>query len=407
MPNTPTVLSNVSVVEKRWLIRKLENETFGGLLLLSAAVFALIWANSNFADSYVTLTQYTIGPTALHLNLTLTAWASDFLLAIFFFVVGCELKHEFTVGSLANPREAAVPIGAALGGMIFAAAIFLSLNHGTPAQSAWGLPISTDVAFSLAVLAIFGQRLPIALRSFLLTLAVVNDLGAILVIAIFYSHGFSATWFVVAVAGLAAFGVLQSRKVASPFIYLPLALFIWYAMFRSGIHATIAGVAMGLLMRAKTVEGEDKAPCDRADEYWRPLSAGLSVPLFALLVSGVNISGITLGEALSDPFTLGVLCGLVIGQPLGVTFGAFVVAKFTKGSLNPELTWWDVVVVGTLASVGFTVALLITEVTFATDPASLATGKFAIVFSLLAAIIVSATAIFVRSSFIGRYKIEA
>lgn len=407
MANNATVLGEVPVSEKRWLVRKLENETVGGLLLFVSALVAVLWANSSFSASYESLTQYIIGPAALHLDLTLTAWASDFLLAIFFFVVGCELKHEFAVGSLSNPRQAAVPIGAALGGMIFAAAIFLGFNYGTDAQSAWGLPISTDVAFSLAVLAIAGQRLPIALRSFLLTLAVVNDLGAILVIAIFYSHGFHANWFALAVGLLIIFGLLQSRRVSGSYVYLPLALLIWYAMFRSGIHATIAGVAMGLLMRAKPVAGELKSPCDLADERWRPLSAGLSVPLFALLASGVNISGITLADALSDPFTLGVLGGLVIGQPVGVTIGAFIVAKFTKGTLNPELTWWDVLVVGTLASVGFTVALLITEVTFASDPASLATGKFAIVFSLLAAIIVSVVAISVRSAFIGRYRIDA
>ena len=407
MSNNATILSDVSVVEKRWLVRKLENETFGGLLLLVAALVAMVWANSNFSQSYYSLTHYVVGPAALHLDLTLTAWASDFLLAIFFFVVGCELKHEFTVGSLANPRQAAVPIGAALGGMIFAAAIFLGFNYGTEAQSAWGLPISTDVAFSLAVLAIAGQRLPIALRSFLLTLAVVNDLGAILVIAIFYSHGFHVAWFVIAIGTLTFFGLLQARRITGAYIYLPLALFAWYAMYRSGIHATIAGVVMGLLMRAKPIAGEVKAPCDVADEKWRPISAGLSVPLFALLASGVNISGISLAEALSDPFTLGVLGGLIVGQPLGVTIGAFAVAKFTKATLNPELSWWDVIVVGTLASVGFTVALLITEVTFASDPASLATGKFAIVFSLLAAMIVSVVAISVRSAFIGRYREDA
>ena len=407
MNSNVTVLDEVPAAERRWLVRKLHDETVGGLLLLTAAVFAVAWANSAWASSYESLTHFEIGPESLHLNLTLTAWASDFLLAIFFFVVGCELKHEFVVGSLSNPKQAAVPMGAALGGMVVAASIFLAFNHGTPAQSAWGLPISTDVAFSLAVLAIAGQRLPIALRSFLLTLAVVNDMGAILVIAIFYSHGFHLDWFLAAIGLLGIFGFLQKRANTSSLIFIPLALVIWYAMFRSGIHATIAGVAMGLLMRVQILGSETVAPCERADERWRPISAGLCVPVFALLASGVSVVGISLSEALTSPFTLGVLGGLVIGQPLGVTLGAFLVARFTKGSLNPDLAWWDVVVVGTLASVGFTVALLITEVTFASDPTSLATGKFAIVFSLLAAIIVSVIAITVRSVFIGRYQDEA
>jgi NhaA family Na+:H+ antiporter len=407
MNNEATVLPEVSGTERRWLIRKLHDETVGGLLLATAAVLAMLWANSKWVNSYEALTQFKIGPESLHLHLTLTTWSADFLLAIFFYVVGCELKHELAVGSLSNPRVAAVPIGAAIGGMLVAASIFLYFNYGNEAQSAWGIPISTDVAFSLAVLAIAGSKLPVALRSFLLTLAVVNDLGAILAIAIFYSHGFEVKWFLVALVLLTGFGVLQSRKIASSAIYIPLALLIWYAMFRSGIHATIAGVAMGLLMRAKVEGNEEVSPSQLADEKWRPLSAGFAVPVFALLASGVNVSGISLSEAFTDPFTVGVLSGLVIGQPLGVTLGAFLVARFTKGTLNPELSWWDVVVVGTLASVGFTVALLITEVTFASDLVALATGKFAIVFSLLAAIIVSVVAISIRSAFIGKYQVQA
>jgi len=205
---------------------------------------------------------------------------------------------------------------------------------------------------------------------------------------------------------LGIFGFLQRRANTSSLISMPLALVIWYAMFRSGIHATIAGVAMGLLMRVQILGDEKVAPCERADERWRPISAGLCVPVFALFASGVSVIGISLSESFTSPFTLGVLGGLVIGQPVGVTLGAFIVARFTRGSLNPDLSWWDVVVVGSLASVGFTVALLITEVTFASDPDSLAAGKFSIVFSLLAAIIVSVIAITVRSVFIGRYPDE-
>jgi NhaA family Na+:H+ antiporter len=181
---------------------------------------------------------------------------------------------------------------------------------------------------------------------------------------------------------------------------------IWYAMFRSGIHATIAGVAMGLLMRVRKTETEQVSPCDKAEVTLRPFSAGFAVPAFAFLAAGVNVLGTTLGEALSDPLTLGVLCGLIIGQPIGVTFGAFLVSRFTKGTLNPALSWWDVVVVGSLASIGFTVALLIAEVSFMADPAILVTSKFAIIFTNLVAIIVSVLAISIRSMAIGRYKTE-
>ena len=406
MSHEVDVFSKVPETEQRWLVRALKSETVGGLLLMAAAIVALVWANSAWSDSYESIVNFKVGPESLHLNLTLNVWAADFLLAIFFFVIGCELKHEFVLGTLSNPRIAAVPIGAAFGGMVTASAIFLAFNFGTPAQAAWGLPISTDVAFALAVLAIVGQRLPIELRSFLLTLAVVNDLGAILVIAIFYGHGFYAMWFGVAAALLLLFGLLQNRKVTSKFIFLPLAIVIWYAMFRSGIHATIAGVAMGLLMRVRKTEAEQLSPCDNAEVTLRPFSAGFAVPVFAFLAAGVNVLGTTFGEALSDPLTLGVLCGLIIGQPIGVTLGAFLVSRFTKGTLNPDLSWWDVVVVGSLASVGFTVALLISEVSFMAQPAMLASSKFAIIFTNLVAIIVSVLAISIRSMAIGRYKTQ-
>jgi NhaA family Na+:H+ antiporter len=406
MSHEVDVFSKVPETEQRWLVRVLKNETVGGLLLMASAIFALVWANSSWSDSYEAIVNFKVGPEFLNLNLTLNAWAADFLLAIFFFVIGCELKHEFVLGTLSNPRIAAVPIGAALGGMVTAAAIFLAFNFGTPAQAAWGLPISTDVAFALAVLAIAGRRLPMELRSFLLTIAVVNDLGAILVIAIFYGHGFYAVWFGAAVALLLLFGLLQNRKVTSLYIFLPLAIVIWYAMFRSGIHATIAGVAMGLLMRVHKTEAEQVSPCEKAEVTLRPFSAGFAVPVFAFLAAGVNVLGTTLGEALSDPLTMGVLCGLIFGQPIGVTLGAFLVSRFTKGTLNPDLSWWDVVVVGSLASIGFTVALLIAEVSFISDPAILATSKFAIILTNLVAVIVSVLAISIRSMAIGRYKTQ-
>ena len=406
MANEVDVLNAVPESEQNWISRVLKNETFGGLLLIGAAVLALIWANSAWATSYQSLTSYQIGPESLLLNLSLSTWAADFLLAVFFFVIGCELKHEFVLGTLSNPRIAAVPIGAALGGMVVAAGIFLAFNYGTPAQAAWGLPISTDVAFALAVLAIAGKRLPIELRSFLITLAVVNDLGAIIVIAMFYGHGFYLGWFLITVALLVIFGFLQSRKVTSLWIFLPLALTIWYAMFRSGIHATIAGVALGLLMRVRKTESESISPCDKAEVKLRPFTAGFAVPVFAFLVAGVNALGTSLEQALSDPLTIGVLCGLIIGQPVGVTAGAFIVSRFTKGTLNPALSWWDVAVVGSLASIGFTVALLVAEVSFGDDAAMMVTSKFAIIFTNLVAIAVSVLAISLRSRAIGRYKTD-
>lgn len=406
MTHEVDVLNSVPESEQSWLSTVLKNETVGGLLLMSAALLALIWANSNWAASYESLANYKIGPESLHLNLTLSTWAADFLLAVFFFVIGCELKHEFVLGTLSNPRIAAVPIGAAFGGMLVAAVIFTAFNYGNASQAAWGLPISTDVAFALAVLAIAGQRLPMELRSFLLTLAVVNDLGAIIVIAIFYGHGFYLGWFLAAVLLLISFGFLQAKKVTSLWIFAPLALAIWYAMFRSGIHATIAGVAMGLLMRVRKTAGESISPCDKAEVKLRPFSAGFAVPVFALLAAGVNVLGTSFSQALSDPLTMGVLCGLILGQPIGVTLGAFIVSRFTKGNIKAALSWWDIVVVGSLASIGFTVALLIAEVSFGNDATILVTSKFAIIFTNLVAIVVSVLVISLRSMAIRRYKTD-
>lgn len=400
-----SIIQPVPRNQRRRLIKALRNETVGGVLLLVSALIALVWANSGWQHSYFALTGFEVGPQQLGLHLSVSVWAADFLLAIFFFVVGVELKHEIVTGTLSNPRLAAVPMAAALGGMVTAGLIFLAFTHGTPAQSAWGIPISTDVAFALAVLAVVGRSLPIELRSFLLTLAVVNDLGAISVIAIVYSDDLHLKFFLVAIGLLAIFAVLQRKGVSSLYLYAPLAFVIWYMTFKSGIHATVAGVAMGLLMRVTTREGESESPGDLCEHRLRPITAGVCVPLFALVSAGVNIAGTTLSETLHSHLTQGIMLGLIVGQPIGVIIAALIAARFTRGSLNPSLSWWDVAVVGSLASIGFTVALLITQVTFEHDPASLATAKFAIVLTNGVAIIVASSVIGLRTLAIRAYGV--
>jgi len=354
--------------------------------------------------SYEHLIDYRFGPTSLGLNLPVHIWAADALLAVFFFVAGVELKHEFVSGTLSTPKLAAVPMAAAFGGMLASALIFISINHGTPIAQAWGLPISTDIAFALAVLAVVGRGLPMELRTFLLTLAVVNDLGAISVIAIFYSHGFNAKAFALAVVALVIFGLLQARGVRQPAIYLALASIIWYGTFKSGIHATVAGVAMGLLMRVHAHEGEEVSPADKADDLLRPISAGLCAPLFALVSAGIVFNGLSISSALRSPLTIGVVAGLILGQPLGVVLGAFLTSRFTSAELNPALTMWDVAVVGTLASIGFTVALLINDVTFSQELMQLSSGKFAIVLTNGIAILVSSSAVVLRTRALARAR---
>ena len=399
--NTEVDLTDVAT-QQRWLVRIMRDETVGGVLLLVCAIAALVWANSAAHETYEHFIRYTVGPAALHLNLPLHIWAADGLLAIFFFVAGVELKHEFVSGTLSTPRLAAIPMAAAFGGMLTSGLIFIAINHGTPVAQAWGLPISTDIAFALAVLAVVGRGLPLELRAFLLTLAVVNDLGAITVIAIFYSQGFNAVAFTAACVGVGIFAFLQSRGIRIPAIYITLALVIWYATFRSGIHATVAGVAMGLAMRVERRPGESVSPADRADDLLRPFSAGLCAPLFALMSTGIVFEGLSVSSALQNHLTIGVLAGLIIGQPLGVTLGAILTSRFTGGQLNEALSWWDVLVVGTLASIGFTVALLINEVSFSQDVGQLTSGKFAIVLTNVVAIVVSSTAVLLRSRAISR-----
>ena len=379
--------------ERVWLLRALRGETIGGVLLLIAAVIAIAWANSPRGDAYFELGAITVGPEALGLNLSLATWAADGLLAVFFFVAGLELKHELTHGTLSKPAQAAVPIAAALGGMIVPAVIFVAIvaTSGEPGGlRGWAVPMATDIAFALAVLAVVGRMLPVALRAFLLTLAVVDDLGAITIIAIFYSKGFSLFYFLLAVALLAVYWILQRKRVRSPFIYVPLALVIWWATHESGIHATVAGVAMALLTRASTDPGEAESPVDRLQRMLLPLSAGLCVPLFAFFAAGVDLRSTGLLEPLSNPVAIGIMAGLILGKPIGVVTTAWFMARFTRARLNPAIGWRDVLAVGMLAGIGFTVALLITELAYSDNIGLLDSAKTAVfTASVISALIAS------------------
>lgn len=369
MPKSRRTRRSLPAQQLRWVGNALRKETTGGVLLLVAAVVALIWANLDFS-SYTQLRDYTFGPAELNLNLSMGKWAADGLLAIFFFVAGMELKHELTVGSLSDRSVAAVPIAAAVGGMIVPALIFLALNTGQPTASGWGIPMATDIAFALAVLAVAGKSLPIELRAFLLTLAVVDDLGAILVIAIFYTASINLIALLASIAAIAVFGYLQSRKVSGWYFYLPLAIFAWAALHESGVHSTVAGVALGLLMNIKKI--------DPVMHRIHPISAGFAVPIFAFFSAGVLLQGIDLGALTQSPLALGIILGLVVGKPVGIVGVAWLVSRFTRGNLSKELSWWDVATVGVLAGVGFTVSLLINELAFKDSEASSALGTIAV-----------------------------
>jgi NhaA family Na+:H+ antiporter len=378
--------------------RLLQNETYSGALLLVAATAAMIIANSPWSEWYFSLSNTVIGPEAIHLDLTVSTWAADGLLAIFFFVAGMELKYELVSGSLSNRANAAVPIAAALGGMIVPAAIFFAINAGTPSAKGWGIPMATDIAFALAVLGIAGRRLPIELRAFLLSLAVVDDLGAIMVIAIFYSSSIALTYLLASAACVAVFATAQRKGIRSPLLYLPLGLATWVFLHESGVHATIAGVALGLAMRIKTKDGEAESPLESALDKFHPWSAGLCVPVFAFFAAGVSIVGISVSQAFSSPVSVGVMLGLVVGKPIGILGFAWLAARFTKAELSKSLYWGDVLAIGLLAGVGFTVSLLITKLAFVGDAELDSLARLSVLMASVIAAVLAVIALQIRKS---------
>ncbi|MEU4497664.1 Na+/H+ antiporter NhaA [Streptomyces sp. NPDC023998] len=366
-PNTTSrkFLARLSLPERTYVVDALRAETVGGVLLLVAAIAALIWANTPLADSYESVRDFHIGPSALGLDLSVEHWAADGLLAIFFFVAGIELKRELVAGELREPKAAALPVIAALCGMAVPALVYtLVAITGGGSTDGWAVPTATDIAFALAVLAVIGTSLPSALRAFLLTLAVVDDLFAILIIAVFFTGDLNFAALGGAVIGLGVFWLLLRKDVRGWYVYVPLALVVWALMYNSGIHATIAGVAMGLMLRCTRRDGEEYSPGEHIEHLVRPLSAGLAVPLFALFSAGVAVSGDLLGHVFTQPEPLGVVLGLVVGKAVGIFGGTWLAARFTRAELNDDLAWPDVFAVAALAGIGFTVSLLIGELAF-------------------------------------------
>ncbi len=390
-PPPTDAFHRLSPPERVTVLDILRQETTGGFLLLLAAAAALVWANLG-ADSYDAVTKTVVGPAALNLDLSLATWAKDGLLAVFFLVVGLELKREFVTGELRNPREAVVPMVAAVGGMVVPAAVYLGVNVlGDGDTRGWAVPAATDIAFALAVLAVIGSSLPTTLRAFLLTLAVVDDLLAITIIAVEFTVDLQTWALLASFALVGVYAFLQQRRIGNLWLYIPLWVLTWVLMHESGVHATIAGVAVGLATRAKPDVGEDHSPAESFEHLIRPISAGFAVPVFALLAAGVTISGDSLVEVFVNPIGLGIVLGLVVGKIIGVSLGAWLAVRFTRAKLAPDIAWVDVVGVGALAGIGFTVALLIGSLAFEPDEALVDLAKTAVlVASLLAAVVAAA-----------------
>jgi len=385
---TRRLFERANASTERTLVDLLRNERVGGILMLVATAAALVWANSRWSGRYEQVREYvpwhapdaTVAGLPFHLSLTLQEWVTDGILAIFFFVVGLELKREIVSGQLRQISRAVLPIVAAIGGMVVPALVYLGVNSAMEGgtSAGWAIPTATDIAFALAVLSIVGRRLPSAVRAFLLTLAVVDDLFAILIIALFFSGGIELGWLAIAAVPLAAVGLMTRRGHVHAWAFVPLAAATWLAVEQSGIHATIAGVALGLVVPAARHGRDTVGAAERLEHTWGPVSAGFAIPVFAFFAAGVALDGGALRDAFSDPAALGVAAGLAVGKPLGVMAAAFGVAALTRARLNPGMTWWDVAAVAGLAGIGFTVSLLIGDLAFASDAAHTANVTVAI-----------------------------
>jgi Na+:H+ antiporter, NhaA family len=408
-PPGSTIFARGSWAENRRIADILRKETVGGALLLAAAALALVWANSPWGAAYESLRDTEVGPASLHLDLSLGTWAADGLLAIFFFVAGLELKREFVAGDLREPRRAALPIAAAVGGMAVPAVLFVLLNLGRDddALRGWAIPAATDIAFALAVLAVISTHLPAALRTFLLTLAVVDDLLAIVVIAIFYTDDFSPTALLLALLPLALFGLLVQRRIRSWWLLLPLAAVTWVLVHESGVHATVAGVLLAFtvpVVRSDAAGGPDAGPglAEHFEHRFRPISAGVAVPVFAFFSAGVAVGGLSgLTESITDSVAVGITVGLVLGKTIGITGATWLVSRFTRAQLDENLGWPDVVGLSLLGGIGFTVSLLITELAFGLGSATYDHAKVGILTGTLLAAVLATVVLRLRNR---RYK---
>lgn len=402
--------------------RFLEVEAAGGLLLLLATVVALVWANSPFSDSYNTLwhSEFELRIGGLHFGgeehpLDLELLVNDALMVIFFFVVGLEIKREMVSGHLRDPRAAALPAVAAAGGMIVPALIFLSLNSGTDAVDGWGIPMATDIAFAVGAVSLLGDRIGRPLKVFLLTLAIVDDIGAILVIALFYTEGLSVPWLIAAGCITVLVILLRQLRVWYIPLYVLLGVALWVATFQSGIHATIAGVVLGLITPAKPLQDRGQAArwvewlrdkgdnlyavdiryaafhmresvsvAERLETALHPISSFIIIPIFALANAGVYLGGGVLGDAASSNVTWGVALGLVAGKTLGVFAFTWVGQRLPFTASPSGMTSLHLLGLAAVAGIGFTVSLFVTGLAFENE-AFIDQSKIGILFASLAA----------------------
>lgn len=368
-------------------------QSASGILLILVTVVAMVWANF-YSESYLHFIEMPIGLTfaGFAIQKTLHHWVNDGLMVIFFFVVGMEIKRELIVGELSSPKKAALPIIAAIGGMVVPALLYYAFNTGPETSHGWAIPMATDIAFAVGVLVLLGKRVPVALMVFLLALAIVDDLGAVIVIATFYTEHLSASALGYAAIGLGLIWLFRFAGIRPRSIYFLLSIGVWFAVLKSGIHATIAGVVLGFLtplgalvskkqlidevpgllndlneeklQHLQTLASETESPLEKSVEALHPWVNFLIMPVFALVNAGVILTGIDLGVVFEHQVTLGVIAGLVVGKPLGIFLACFIAYKLGVAELPKGVRWAHVVGVGCIAGIGFTMALFVSHLSF-------------------------------------------
>jgi Na+:H+ antiporter, NhaA family len=391
----------------------------GGIILLIGTMLALLWANSSWAESYFHLWETSLAFVLGDFSISehLLEWVNDGLMVIFFFVVGLEIKREITTGELSSPRKAALPIAAALGGMLIPAGFYLLFNAGGPGAEGWGVPMATDIAFTLGILVVLGNRIPLSLKVFFTALAIADDLGAVVVIAIFYSSGIAWLPLIVGAVILVALFALNRSRVYAPLPYAILGIGLWLAFLQSGIHPTIAGVLLALMIPTRspanteallaqcitsldevelafespaqtnsrrqaavqtleTITDRIQSPAQRLENDLHPWTTYLILPLFALANAGISLGGEAAGGIL-DPVSLGIIFGLVLGKPLGITLFAWGAVRIGLAEKPSDISWKQLFSSSWLAGIGFTMSLFITGSAFQ-DPAQLASAKLGI-----------------------------
>jgi NhaA family Na+:H+ antiporter len=353
------------------------SEAASGIVLLASTACALAWANSPWQPAYASLLHHglPIGSAAMHLDLTVHQWINDFLMALFFLLVGLEIKRELLAGELATVRKAALPIAAAIGGMVVPALLYAALNDGGVGARGWGIPMATDIAFALGIAALLGPRVPVSLKVFLAAVAIVDDIGAVLVIAIFYTA--SIAWaYLAAVAAVALVLVLINRAgVQHPAPYLLLGIALWVAMLSSGIHATIAGVLLALTIPARA-PGSGRSLLETLEHALSKPIAFVVVPLFALANAGVRVGGAT-ASGISSTVLAGVVIGLVLGKPLGISLASWLAVRSRFAVLPDGVSWRMLRGVSWLGGIGFTMSLFVGALAFA-DEALLDSAKIGV-----------------------------